>query len=78
LSRLQNVTGSPLISHLGETLNGLSTIRAFNKEKDFINQNTEYLNIKLNISFWKESLKSWFGLRIMLACSTVFLFTGIF
>jgi len=78
LSRLQNVTGSPLISHLGETMNGLSTIRAFKKEKSFIDKNIEILNAKLNISFWKESLKSWFGLRIILACSTIFLFTGVF
>ena len=57
LTRLENVSGSPLIGNLGETLNGLTTIRTFRKQEDFIKRNLEILDTKLSISFWKESLK---------------------
>ena len=76
--RLENVNGTPLISHLGETLNGVSTIRAFKKEQDFINKNIEYLNTKLNVIFWKDSARKWFSIRIILASISVFIFTSIF
>ena len=78
LSRLQSVNGTPLISHLGETLNGVSTIRAFKKEQDFINKNIEYLNTKLNVNFWKDSARRWFSIRITLTSISVFIFTWTF
>lgn len=78
LARLQNILGSPLISHFSETLNGDSTIRAFRKEEDFIKKNMEILNKKVTVSFWKEAVKGWYQIRIILICSMIFLFTGIF
>ena len=35
-ARIESVTRSPLLSYLGETINGNSTIRAFKKEREFI------------------------------------------
>jgi ABC-type multidrug transport system fused ATPase/permease subunit len=35
-ARLSNTSKSPLLSYVAETISGSSTIRAFNKEKDFI------------------------------------------
>lgn len=78
LSRLKSVAASPVISHLGETLNGTSTIRAFRKEKDFIKKNNENLNIKLNIFFWKAAVRAWFGIRISLTALAIFIFTSSF
>jgi ATP-binding cassette, subfamily C (CFTR/MRP), member 1 len=78
LSRLKSVAASPVISHLGETLNGTSTIRAFKKEKDFIEKNNDNLNIKLNIFFWKAAVKSWFGVRVGLVALAIFIFTSSF
>ena len=70
--------GSPLLSHLGETLNGVSTIRAFRKEQDFIDKNIENLNAKLNITFWTEAMECWFQIRTIMICTLIFAFTGIF
>ena len=38
LRRLNSVSKSPIFSHFGETLTGISTIRAYNVQKRFINQ----------------------------------------
>lgn len=36
VTRIESVTKSPLLSFLGETISGCSTIRAFNKKEEFI------------------------------------------
>ena len=78
LSRLQSVNGSPIISHLNETLSGILTIRAFEKQDEFIDKNMEYLNLTINASFWKDASKKWFSTRINLVASTVLFFTTVF
>ena len=92
LARLKSVWGSPLLTHFSETLNGISTIRAFsisNKkiledENDictqhrFIQWNNDNIEKQLNISFWKEGIKGWFSVRITLYSVFIFLFTSIF
>ena len=44
VSRIESVTKSPLLSFLGETLSGTSTIRAFNKKDHFIETFNTFLN----------------------------------
>jgi ATP-binding cassette subfamily C (CFTR/MRP) protein 1 len=79
VSRLGSVTKSPLMNHLGETINGATTIRSFNKERSFIRTNYDLLNTNTNVSFWREGLRSWFAIRIefvslfLLAFTTGFL-----
>lgn len=38
-SRVESNTKSPLLSFMGETFNGSSTIRAFKRNQDFIKEN---------------------------------------
>jgi len=44
VERIKNVTKSPLLSFLSETIAGSSTIRAFGRKQDFIEQNNKLLN----------------------------------
>ena len=46
--RIQSTTKSPLLSYLGETINGASTIRAFNREDEFIYGHNEKVLVHKN------------------------------
>lgn len=79
INRLSSVTRSPLMNHLGETIAGTTTIRSFHRENMFVQTNYSHLNVVTNVSFWRESLRSWFAIRIefvslfILAVTTGFL-----
>jgi len=38
LKRIENVSRSPIYSHVAATINGLHTVHAFNKEREFISK----------------------------------------
>lgn len=42
--RISSMTKSPLLSYLGETISGCSTIRAFDRVDEFIDGNNKLLN----------------------------------
>jgi ABC-type multidrug transport system fused ATPase/permease subunit len=44
LKRLESVSRSPIFQHFGETLNGVSTIRAYGDEQRFIRENLRKVN----------------------------------
>jgi ABC-type multidrug transport system fused ATPase/permease subunit len=51
-TRIESLTKSPLLSYLAETGNGSSTIRAFKKEQEFIEQNNKFLNNNILACLW--------------------------
>ena len=63
-SRIESVTRSPLLSFLSETINGNSTIRAFNKERQFIDDNYKLLNRNILATQWQNAIPLWFAIRI--------------
>ena len=62
LTRLESATNSPVITHMSESISGVTTIRAFGKVQEFERQNMKKLNSNLKASFWQESLMRWFGM----------------
>ena len=64
LTRLESVTHSPILTHLGETLSGSTTIRNYQKNDDFIEDNYSIMNINLNAAFWKGAVRRWFVVRL--------------
>ena len=64
VSRIESVTKSPLLSFLAETLSGSSTIRAYKKKEQFINNFQELLNKNIIATQWSEGVPFWFAIRI--------------
>jgi len=66
------------MTHLGETINGSTTIRTFHIQDSFIKTNYEYLASITNVGFWSESLRSWFAIRIEFISLSLLAFTSGF
>ena len=64
ITRVESVTKSPLLSFLGETISGATTIRAYDQVETFIDHNMQLLNKNILAVMWTESLSLWFAIRI--------------
>jgi len=78
LKRLESVTRSPIYSHFGETLSGVTSIRAFSKEQDFLDKNTK--NIDRNQATYYPNVTSnrWLAIRLEFTAALVVLAASIF
>ena len=77
LSRLESVTHSPILTHLGETLSGSTTIRNYQKNDDFIEDNYSIMNTKFNAGFWRGAVRRWFVVRLELTGRLIVVITLI-
>ncbi|KAI9650783.1 Transporter of the ATP-binding cassette (ABC) [Ciborinia camelliae] len=64
LKRIEAVTKSPLYQHFGETLNGLTTIRAYQSEKIFINENLDRIDNNNGPYFYLWAANRWLAFRL--------------
>ena len=66
LKRLDSVSRSPLYALLGETLDGLSSIRAFNAEPSLIRKLFDVLDLQQNAYFLTTTAQCWLAIRLEL------------
>ena len=78
MTRLYDCMKSPILTHLGESIQGNSTIRAFKRESEFRERNYEDLNkqilinqVALGTFIWYSNQMNMISI-IMLAFSTTF------
>ena len=64
LKRLESVSKSPIFSHFGETLNGAATIRAFNLERDFIDQSEKLVDDNQKANYPSIVANRWLAVRL--------------
>uniref|UniRef100_A0A1B6LUM9 Multidrug resistance-associated protein 5-like n=1 Tax=Graphocephala atropunctata TaxID=36148 RepID=A0A1B6LUM9_9HEMI len=64
LKRLENTTRSPIFSSVSATVQGLSTIHAFNKENDFISKFTNTFDLNSTCLYMSTSAIRWLALRV--------------
>lgn len=78
LKRLESITRSPIYSHFGETLTGVSTIRAFGQQNRFEQVCDE--RIDKNHAFFVGNVfaNRWMTVRLELVGSLVVLFAALF
>ncbi|KAK4171731.1 putative ATP-dependent bile acid permease [Triangularia setosa] len=78
LKTLESTRQSPVLQHLGETLSGIVTIRAYGAEREYL-ANSSALLRKLNQpSFFLGATERWLVLRLSLTSAFVSLFAGSF
>ncbi|CAF0762037.1 unnamed protein product [Brachionus calyciflorus] len=78
LKRLESVSRSPIYAFFAESLNGVSTIRAFQAQKRFTSQIEEHLNNNLKIFYSDYLGNRWVGLRLECTGALIVLGSALF
>lgn len=78
LKRLESVQRSPLFQQFGETLSGVTTIRAYGDERRFVRDNLSRINSQLRPFLYLWAANRWLSLRTDLLGNLVSFFAGVF
>lgn len=78
LKRLESVQRSPLFQQFGETLSGITTIRAYGDEKRFIRDNMLRVNTHNRPFIYLWATNRWLSFRIDVVGDLVAFFAGMF
>ncbi|XP_071985544.1 ATP-binding cassette sub-family C member 2-like [Engystomops pustulosus] len=78
LRRLDSVTRSPIYSHFGETVSGLSVIRAYGHQQRFLQHNEDTLDInQKSVYSWIVSNR-WLAIRLEFVGNLTVFFAALF
>lgn len=78
LKRLESVQRSPLFQQFGETLSGITTIRAYGDEQRFIRDNMMRINTHSRPFIYLWAANRWLAFRIDMIGDLVAFFAGVF
>ncbi|KAL0943633.1 ATP-dependent bile acid permease [Colletotrichum truncatum] len=78
LKRLESVQRSPLFQQFGETLSGMTTIRAYGDERRFIRENLTKINVQARPFIYLWAANRWLAFRTDLLGDMVSFFAGVF
>ncbi|KAL7934141.1 hypothetical protein V8C35DRAFT_303325, partial [Trichoderma chlorosporum] len=78
LKRLESVQRSPLFQQFGETLSGMTTIRAYGDERRFIRDNLAKINAQSRPFIYLWACNRWLAFRADLLGNFVSFFAGVF
>jgi ABC-type multidrug transport system fused ATPase/permease subunit len=78
LKRIESIQRSPLYQHFGETLSGISTIRAYGDERRFVRENLQKIDDHNRPFFYLWACNRWLGFRVDIAGALVAFFAGAF
>jgi ABC-type multidrug transport system fused ATPase/permease subunit len=78
LKRLESVQRSPLYQQFGETLSGMTTIRAYGDERRFIRDNLNQVNTHSRPFIYLWAANRWLSFRVDFVGALVAFITGVF
>jgi ABC-type multidrug transport system fused ATPase/permease subunit len=78
LKRLESLQRSPLYQQFGETLTGMTTIRAYGDERRFIRENYAKINTHNRPFIYLWAANRWLAFRVDVVGALVAFFAGVF
>ncbi|XP_043991808.1 ATP-binding cassette sub-family C member 2-like [Gambusia affinis] len=78
LRRLESVSCSPIYSHFGETMSGLSVIRAYNHQERFMKHNEVTIDENLKTIYSRIMSNRWLAIRLQFLGNLVVFFAAVF
>ena len=78
VQRLDSVSRSPIYAHFGETLNGVSTVRSYGRESDFIVHNHDMIDENQKAYFINVSSNRWLAVRLETVGTAIVTFAALF
>lgn len=78
LKRLESIQRSPLFQQFGETLSGVTTIRAYGDERRFVRENLNKINAQLRPFIYLWAANRWLAFRTDVLGEMVAFFAGVF
>ncbi|KAK5003773.1 Transporter of the ATP-binding cassette (ABC), partial [Cryomyces antarcticus] len=78
LKRLESVQRTPLYQLFGETLSGMTTIRAYGDERRFLRDNLNRVNTHSRPFIYLWAANRWLAFRVDVTGALVSFFTGVF
>lgn len=78
VKRLDSISKSPIYAHFSETLSGLSTLRAYNKQELAKMQNRSMIDVNHRAYFAYVVASRWFSIYLELMGSSLIFFTALF
>ncbi|KAG9443772.1 hypothetical protein H6P81_015112 [Aristolochia fimbriata] len=78
LTRLDSITKAPVIHHFSESVSGVMTIRCFNKQQRFCQENINRVNANLRMDFHNNGSNEWLGFRLELIGSIILCLSALF
>ncbi|XP_054155693.1 multidrug resistance-associated protein 1-like [Oppia nitens] len=78
LKRLESISRSPIYSHLGETLNGVSSIRAYDCMDRFIRESDNRIDNNTKCLYPYIVANSWLLIRLQVLSNLLVLFAALF
>ncbi|XP_071514768.1 multidrug resistance-associated protein 1-like [Panulirus ornatus] len=64
LMRIESVSKSPIYSHFNETIQGVSTIRAYKKQSNFFNESLRRIECSLKAAYINIGVNRWLGVLL--------------
>jgi ABC-type multidrug transport system fused ATPase/permease subunit len=64
LKRLESITRAPILSHIDDTISGVSVIRSFHKEDDMLTKHNKNLNDNIYVYYCKKLVDRWLSVRL--------------
>lgn len=64
VKRLESISRSPIFAHFGETMTGLSTIRAYRRQIEFVKTCEDYVNVNNQAVYMQLITQRWLGIRL--------------